>query len=324
VRRAAATSEPLGGEARVRVVVPTFRRPELLPRLVKSLEAQTLPLEDFEVCIVEDGGGDTPSPGLAALAAASPLRLIPVSTSTNVGPAAARNLGWRSAATPFLAFTDDDCEPEPGWLEAGVRALESDSSLGVVQGATKRPSGPVTDWTVYREVLAATPWFEGCNLFFRREAVVKAGGFSELRRFFLEDTELGWKVVDLGWSRGFAADAVVWHDNAERGVSYHIREAWREGRLCSVARRYPGFREMLWRPWAVRPLNVAFCLAVVGVAGSFWKRPWLLLVLPYVRMRRPPTGHHRYVRLATERLAVDATVFVSMKVGAVKARQFLL
>ena len=39
------------------------------------------------------------------------------------GPAAARNAGWRAAHGPIIAFTDDDCIPDPGWLKAGVPAF---------------------------------------------------------------------------------------------------------------------------------------------------------------------------------------------------------
>jgi hypothetical protein len=109
-------------------------------------------------------------------------------------------------------------------------------------------------------------------------------------------------------------------------VSFHIRYAWNvEGRICTFARRYPEFRKMLWRPWAIRPLNVAYCVAAVGgVLGLAWKRPFFVLVLPYAYMRRPPRHHHRYLQLAAERFAVDTASFASLKIGAVRERVFLL
>src|ERR1700722_6431155 len=46
-------------------------------------------------------------------------------------PASSPNIGARHAAGRVLAFTDADCEPAPGWLTAGLRALEG---ADIVQG----------------------------------------------------------------------------------------------------------------------------------------------------------------------------------------------
>jgi GT2 family glycosyltransferase len=311
----------------VSVVVPTFRRPDRLARIVGALAAQTLDRDRFEVVIVDNQSGDATADVLAALASTSSINLRPLSTPDRHGrAAAARNMGWRAARAPVVAFTDDDCVPEPTWLEAGLRALADAPGVGVVQGVTKRPDGPTTDWTVYREILAPTPWFEACNLFYRRSALDQTGGFDEDYAVGGEDTMAGWAVLDAGWQRAFADDAIVWHDNEERGVSFHIRYAWTvERRIPAIARRYPEFRRTLWKPWAIRPLNVAYCTAVVGgVLGLVWKRPFLLAVLPYAWMRRPPRGHHRYVQLAAERFAVDTAGFASLKIGAVKERTLIL
>ena len=39
-------------------------------------------------------------------------------SQANAGPAAARNLGAAEAKAPIILFTDDDCAPMPGWLDA--------------------------------------------------------------------------------------------------------------------------------------------------------------------------------------------------------------
>src|SRR3954453_18710822 len=52
------------------------------------------------------------------------------------GPAAARNEGWRAARAPLVAFTDDDCQARPGWLEAGLRAARENPGA-FVQGPTE-------------------------------------------------------------------------------------------------------------------------------------------------------------------------------------------
>ena len=125
----------------IAVVVPTYRRAELLPRLVGALERQTLPLDRFEVIVVDNGSNDDTASVLADLEARSPLHLRLLEVPENDGPARARNLGWQATRAPLVAFTDDDCVPRPDWLAQLVSTAAHSPSLGVLQGATLRPSG---------------------------------------------------------------------------------------------------------------------------------------------------------------------------------------
>lgn len=315
---------------RISVVVPSFRRPDLLPRLLASFEAQDLPFDEWELLVVDNGSGDETSDVLAGLAASTPVDLRPLRIEENHGPAAARNLGWRSARAPLVAFTDDDCVPAPGWLRWGLTTLESDPGIGVVQGRTLKPTTPyrTTRWTTYREVLTPSPWFEGCNLFFRREALEATGGFDESILFGAEDTVAGWSVLERGWSRAFDEAAVVRHDLGERGLRWHMLMAWREGTLLEVARRHPSLRrEGFWRPWALRPGNVAFAAGVAGtaVAAATGRLRWAPLAwLPWFQLRRPPFRTPSFVRYVGERWLIDATVFATMTVASVRYRQLTL
>ncbi len=97
----------MGGERpRVSVVVPTRERPELLRRCLAALKRQTLPVE---VVVVEDHEGR--------------------------GPAWARNEGVRRAGGEVVCFTDDDCAPGPGWVEA--------LAAPILAGEAEAASGPV-------------------------------------------------------------------------------------------------------------------------------------------------------------------------------------
>jgi GT2 family glycosyltransferase len=246
-----------------------------------------------------------------------------LSTPENSGPAPARNIGWRAKSAPVLAFIDDDCVPGPGWLEAGLAAFEN-PRLGVLQGQTRRPAGAtIGNWTLWREITGPTAFFEGCNLFFRREAFEQTGGFHY--PFYGEDTVAGWSVVDAGWERGYAGDAVVLHDVEERGVGWHVRAGLQEHHLVDIAVRHPGFRaEAFWRPWAFRRENAACTAALAGVVLARWWRPALLLAVPYLRWRFPRAHHPERARLALERLAVDAAQSASLAVGSVRHRTLVL
>ena len=94
----------------VSVVVPTRDRPESLRRCLGALRAQDL--AELEVIVVDDGSRDRGAVEAALAGAAPGVRLL---RTPGRGPAAARNRGVRAATGEVVCFTDDDCEPEPGW-----------------------------------------------------------------------------------------------------------------------------------------------------------------------------------------------------------------
>jgi glycosyltransferase involved in cell wall biosynthesis len=110
------------------VVVPTFNRPQRLSNCVAALIAMQPPNGGFEIIIVNDGGTEPPDT-LRATPANANLLFV---TQTHAGPASARNSGAQHARGKWLAFTDDDCAPEPDWLIALERAVRAapDSLVG--------------------------------------------------------------------------------------------------------------------------------------------------------------------------------------------------
>lgn len=308
------------------VVCPTFQRPEVLARLIRALEQQTFPMGRFEVRIVDDCSDDDTGEVLARLAAETSLHLIPMSTPTNGGPAAARNLGWRSTTAPVVAFTDDDCTPSPGWLSAGMASLGADDRIGVVQGRVTRPDVPLGPWTVFREHNSATPYFEGCNVFYRRSALLETAGFDEgFTVAYGEDTDLGWRVVDAGWSRAYAAAAVVLHDVEERGFSYHLRAGLQERHVVGIGARHPGLAaDAYWRPWAWRPEEVAMAFAVLGLVGAVRTPASAVLSLPWLWLRWPRRGYRTYPFLGAQLALLDLVRLVAHVAGSVRHRTFVL
>lgn len=103
----------------VTVVVPTYRRPLQVRGCLEALAAQRLD-EPWEVVVVDDGSPEPPDPRVESLVAARGWRLV---RQANAGPSAARNRGVQEARGEFIAFTDDDCLPEPAWLETLLRAV---------------------------------------------------------------------------------------------------------------------------------------------------------------------------------------------------------
>src|SRR4051794_29031345 len=103
----------------ISVVVASHARPLRLRWLLNALEAQNLPAERWELVVVHDYDESTAARILDdhPLALAGRLRHQAIAPGTG-SPARQRNLGWREARAPLVAFVDDDCRPERGWLGA--------------------------------------------------------------------------------------------------------------------------------------------------------------------------------------------------------------
>src|SRR3546814_267097 len=121
----------------ITVVAPTYQRADRLERLLRALEAQDHPRDRFEVVVVDDASTDATPQVLTAAQERAQIQLTVLRQATNGGPAPGRNAGWRAARAPVVAFIDDDCTPEPGWVAALARAFARNDRLGVAQGRTQ-------------------------------------------------------------------------------------------------------------------------------------------------------------------------------------------
>jgi GT2 family glycosyltransferase len=97
------------------IIVPTHQRPAALLRCLAAIARLDYPPARFEVIVVNDGGEG----GTRGIVARFENDLaITFLSQPRRGPAAARNAAARRARGELLAFTDDDCEPDSGWLRA--------------------------------------------------------------------------------------------------------------------------------------------------------------------------------------------------------------
>jgi GT2 family glycosyltransferase len=199
------------------VVVPTLGRAGPLEACLDALARLDDPPGGLEVVVVNDGGG----PEIERMISRwdGGLATSVVSTAS-VGPAAARNAGAERAAGRFIAFTDDDCEPDRGWLRALAVALEQappGSAVGgrVVNGARRRcsvASQAVLDATHahFNRDPEARLFFSSNNVAFPADGLRAVGGFDEALPF-AEDRELCHRWVDSGRRFAYAPDAIVRH-----------------------------------------------------------------------------------------------------------------
>ncbi|WP_182885812.1 glycosyltransferase family 2 protein [Microbispora sp. H10885] len=199
-RNAPADATPQGPA--VTVVIPTIGRPSLAATLaaIGPREAAGPQEGDGPEVIVVD---DRPGEDAEALPVPAGVRVL---RSGGRGPAAARNVGWRAATTPWVAFLDDDVVPGPGW----ARALAADlarlpAHVGGSQGRLEVPlpgsaeGRRPTDAERNTAGLAGADWITA-DMAYRRTALEATGGFDE--RFpgaYREDADLAIRVERAGF-----------------------------------------------------------------------------------------------------------------------------
>ena len=111
---------------KVSVIIPTFNRPHLLPRAVKSAQRAG---NNVEVIVVDDASRDETANLCAGLRDIKYVRL-----DRNQGVAGARNAGLLESSSDFIAFLDDDDLRLPGSLDHQVELLMNHPEAGFIAG----------------------------------------------------------------------------------------------------------------------------------------------------------------------------------------------
>jgi glycosyltransferase involved in cell wall biosynthesis len=272
----------------ISVVVATRDRRRRLGMLLDALREQTLSPSRFEVIVVDDGADDGTREELERRMGGE-MRLRAIHRKAASGPAVARNEGWRAAEGQIVAFTDDDCEPTPRWLERLVGAARERPG-NVLQGPTEPIARERAQVGLYtRTIVNRTlgPWYQTCNVAYPRELLERLGGFDEgYPSPTAEDTDLAWRAIEAGAPVSFVHGALVHHAVNHLGPAGLLRVARRWGDAVWVFRRHPSLRGQLHRGLFWKPSHAKVLLAIAGLSLARRFPPALILLLPYYREAR--------------------------------------
>jgi GT2 family glycosyltransferase len=202
---------PAADWPQISVVVCTYNGARTLRQCLSELAALDYP--NYEVVVVNDGSTDD----TASIVRDYSVRLI---NQPNKGLSAARNAGLAASAGEIVAYIDDDAFPHRYWLRYLAAAFSRSSHAGI--GGPNLP--PRGDGFV-AECVAAAPGnplhvllsdetaehIPGCNMAFRKEAIVAIGGFDPRFRAAGDDVDICWRLQERGWTIGFCPTAMVWH-----------------------------------------------------------------------------------------------------------------
>ncbi|MEC5406065.1 glycosyltransferase [Paraburkholderia sp. MPAMCS5] len=254
----------------VSVVVPTYRRPDMLAKCLGALAEQDFPADRYEIVVCDDGPDDATRDCVTRFADEQArrglsVRYVPVTRTQ--GPAGARNAGWQLARSPVIAFTDDDTLPDPHWLEEGLTAIRQDAAAAAGRIVVPLPDSP-TDYEADASGLERAE-FATANVFVARSFLTLTGGFDE--RFtsaWREDSDLQFALLQAGGKIVRASNAIVVHPvrPARWGVSISQQKKSQFDAL--LYKKHPELFRTRIRSAAPLLYYLILCAAVAAVIGA--------------------------------------------------------
>lgn len=239
---------------RISVVIPTYNRSGFLRATLESLVAQSLPPDEFEVIVSDDGSSDDSADVVKSFT--ERLR-IKYHFQEDLGfrAGAARNAGARMAEAPILAFLDTGARPGAAFLRWHLRAHDE--------------AGP--------QGRAVIGWMHGYPSMFNDEADSRTmEGLSEaLDRLAPEDVVARFHDEPLFRDPRYAELEKLDFDLSRRSFPEEL--FWTAN--CSVRaadfRSVGGFDEG-YRSWGMEDVDLGFRLARKGLEFHFCPDAWVV------------------------------------------------
>ncbi len=188
----------------ISIIITTKNGSPTIERAIKSIQEQTV--KDFEIIVISDASTDDTEEKVNNLSK-DDSRIKLISLTENVGPGKARAIGIEKSQGEFIAILDDDdfwissekLETQKNFLVENpdhvlvgsdhVRFVDEDGKFLYIFESEKN------DEEIKRHFLLHNP-FVTSSVMFRKDAYLRAGGFSELR--LAEEYELWLKIGVFG------------------------------------------------------------------------------------------------------------------------------
>jgi cellulose synthase/poly-beta-1,6-N-acetylglucosamine synthase-like glycosyltransferase len=223
--------------ATVDIIVPSYGRSDILGRCLDALLQQHF--RDIEVlCVCRTNDAETKKTIEEFRSRDSRIREVPVSEP---GFVAALNAGFKSAQAPFVAFTDDDAEAPPQWMETIINHFAAHPECGAAGGPDRlqvakesfRNPPPAKKVGVYswtgkwhathhcpiREEFLRVQILKGVNMVYRHELIRGMEIGEGLNSLMCTEPGIAARVRKNGFELHFLRDAWVLHHCAPRQES---------------------------------------------------------------------------------------------------------
>jgi len=162
------------------IIIPTHNSEFTIKSCLDSLTSQSIPREQFEIILVDDGSNDL------TIDIAKKCGADKVIITESCFQGKARNMGAKNAQGEFLAFIDSDCKAKEGWANSIVIELKRlDAVTGPIENGNPDSSVAWAEyliefggWDEYRK-RSSVRFLPGCNQAYTKIAFEKTAGFEE-------------------------------------------------------------------------------------------------------------------------------------------------
>jgi GT2 family glycosyltransferase len=237
---------------------------------------QKVDYPNYEVIVVDDGSTDR----FTDCARDYGFRLI---RTPNLGLGNARNTGLFAATGEIVAYIDDDAYPDPDWLKYLAATFLHSGFVGVggpnlppcgdgwvAECVANSPGGPIHVMLTDRDA----EHIPGCNMAYRKSALLEVGGFNERFRVAGDDVDACWNLQKRNWKLGFSPAAVVWHHRRNSVRTYLMQQRGYGRAEALLEKKWPEkYNSAGHVSWAGRVYGNGF-FTVLPRAGRIYQGIW--------------------------------------------------
>ncbi len=316
------------------IIIPSWRRPDLLQRSLASLVQQTLGPENYEIVVVEN---EARPEMVAAVQLPANARLIAL--AENLGTTGAINRALQQSSSQYVLLLNNDVELDSRFLQVLIALLDRNPACGFATGkllnARQRDrldgagDALLCGGGSYRlghgdpdrgQFDQVTSVLAGCGAatLFRRSLLDEIGGLDEDFFAYLDDIDIALRAQLAGYHGIYTPDAVAWHaGSATLGDVFHprIAELLTRNQIFLLLKDYPAgafFRllghivwfQLLWLVLVIR--NGRVLPYMRGLAGALRSIPRMMgKRRAIMRTRRISSAQFMALLRASERQIFD-------------------
>ena len=213
---------------KISLVICTYNRSRYLPGSLESINLQTIHKDLFEVVVINNASTDDTAQVVRSYMARNQQINISYFFENNKGLSFARNRGIAEAKSPLIAYVDDDVILTPDYLKELISFFDQNPNAAGAGGKVipKYESGSEPVWmSKYlagfvgnvnhgTEIKRFTPEMKypaGCNMIYKKEILLKAGGFNNDLKFRSDDKYIFYKVREVSDQIYYLPDAWLYH-----------------------------------------------------------------------------------------------------------------
>lgn len=212
----------------ISLVIPTYKREELLVQTIQCALNQNYPL--YEIIVVDQTSSHTQTTDNFLNSISNKINIIKSKTASVT---LARNIGSKQAKGDIIVFVDDDTSFDADFLSNHEKAYSDNCDF--VQGRIFEKGCRTYKKPVWLNILGnfsgsdfcatdgQTNNITGCNFSFKKELYNTIGGFDEAYKGIAvcEDTDFAYRAYKLGFKGCFSSTASLFHHRSDAGGVGH-------------------------------------------------------------------------------------------------------